>query len=68
MTRSQSSPLRDAGTKAAIGHPAASLERLRQTARTEIDWHVSVNRCCAVCGVVFPCERTVLAEMVLGSF
>jgi hypothetical protein len=48
--------------------PAALLERLRQTARREINQHVNVDGRCGVCAVVFPCKRAVLAEMVLGSF
>jgi hypothetical protein len=47
--------------------PTAPLERLRQTARREINPHVNVNGRCGVCAVVFPCELAVLAEMVLGS-
>lgn len=64
----QSSPLREAGTEATIDHPAAPLERLRQTARTEIDRHININGHCTIGAVVFPCERAKLAEMVLGSF
>lgn len=67
MSRSQPSPLCEAGTEAAIDHPAEPLERLRQSARTEIDRHINVNGRCAVCAAAFPCERAVLAEMVLGS-
>jgi hypothetical protein len=48
--------------------PAAPLERLRQTAWREINRHVNVNGRCGVCAVVFPCERAVLADMVLGRF
>ncbi len=67
MQQSRSSPLREAGTEAATGYPAAHLERLHQTARTEINQHININGRCAVCTVVFPCERAELAEMVLGS-
>ncbi len=63
---SLSSPLREACAQAMTG-PAAPLERLRQTARREINRHINVNGRCGVCVVVFPCERMVLAEMVLGS-
>jgi hypothetical protein len=48
--------------------PAAPLERLRQTARREINRHVNVNGRCGASAVVLPCERAVLAEMALGSF
>ncbi len=67
MPRSLSSPPREGGAWAMTG-PAAPLERLRQTARREINRHINVNGRCGVCAVVFPCERAVLAEMVLGSF
>jgi hypothetical protein len=67
VPRSLSSPPREASAQAMTG-PAAPLERLPQTARREIDRHVNVNGRCGVCAVVFPCERAVLAEMVLGSF
>lgn len=67
MPRSQSSPLRETGTKWATGYPAALLEGLHQTARTETNRHINVNGRRAVCTVVFSCERAELAEMVLGS-
>jgi len=67
MPRSLSSPPREAGAQAMTG-PAAPLERLRQTARRQINRHINVNGRCGACAVVFPCERAVLAEMVLGSF
>ena len=44
---SLSSPLREAGAHAMTG-PAAPLERLRQTARREINRHVNVNGRCGV--------------------
>jgi hypothetical protein len=67
MPQSLPSPPREAGAWAMTG-PAAPVERLRQTARREINRHINVNGRCGVCAVVFPCERAVLAEMVLGSF
>lgn len=45
-----------------------ALERLRQTARQEIDRHVSRHGRCVACGERFPCDRAVLAEMALGLF
>jgi len=67
MPRSLSLPLREAGTEAATSYPAELLERLHQTARTEINRHINMNGRCAVRTVVFPRERAELAEMMLGS-
>lgn len=66
MPQSLSSPPREAGAQA-MTDPATPLERLRQTARREINRHININGRCAVCAVAFPCERAELAEMVLGS-
>jgi RNA polymerase-binding transcription factor DksA len=45
-----------------------ALERLRQTARQEIDRHVNAYGHCVACGERFPCDRAVLADMALGLF
>jgi hypothetical protein len=66
MPRSLSSPLREVEAEAAASYPAELLERLHRTARTDINRHININGRCAVCTVVFPCERAELAEMVLG--
>lgn len=67
MSRFLSSPLCEAGTEAVTSYPAELLERLHQTARTEISRRINIDGRCAVCTVAFPCERAELAEMVLGS-
>jgi hypothetical protein len=66
--RSQSSLLRAVRSEPAVEHVSAPLERLRQTALTEIDRHVKQGGRCVICGTPFPCERAVLAELALGLF
>jgi hypothetical protein len=69
MTWSQSSLLHDETRREATSeHARASLERLRRTARTEIDRHVKQGDRCAICGTPFPCDRAVLADTALGLF
>lgn len=49
-------------------YSTAPLERLRQTARTEIDRHVQLDGRCVICASPFPCDRAALAELALGLF
>jgi hypothetical protein len=44
------------------------LERLRQTARIEINRPVKRDDRCVICGTPFPCDWAVLAELALGVF
>lgn len=68
MTWSQFSLLRERSAEPAIEPMPAPLERLRQTARIEIDLHIRRDDRCAICGTPFPCDRAVLAELALGLF
>ena len=50
----------EARTEASIDHPTTPLERLHQTAPTEIDRHVKLDGRCVICAAPFPCDRAVL--------
>lgn len=48
------------------GSAEAVLDRMRQTAVSELTRHVAEGKLCVSCGEVWPCDRACLADLALS--